>query len=93
MPSVNCRLERLEHDACVGSEAGPSLIVLTALGRDEEEVRAIKLSSGLKLIRHDGESPADFRNRASAWAAGFGSSPAKLAAAIYDIEDDTEVHR
>lgn len=93
MPSVNTRLERLEQHAGNEFHAGPSLIVLTALGRSDEEVRAIRLSGGVQLNRGDGEGAAAFRARASRCAAGIGAAPTKLATAIYDLEEDKEACR
>lgn len=90
MRSANSRLERLEQHTSVCASAGPSLIVLTALGRGDEEVRAIRLSSGEQLNRKEGEGGAEFRARASDWAAAFGKVPAQLATAVYAAEEHKE---
>lgn len=92
MRSVSNRLERLEHEAGAGISEGPSLIILTALGRDEDDMRGVRLSGGQTLLRNADEAAEAFRNRAASWVSGE-AGLVKLATAIYDADTGAEVVR
>ena len=92
---MNSALEKrlaLLEEASRPGVAGPSLILITALGRDADEVRGVRLPSGLELRRLSSESATDFRQRAASWAAASGSSLVKLGTAIYDTNSEMETH-
>lgn len=92
MSKLDDRVMRLEHALAADGDSGPSLVLLTALGRDDDDIRSIQLSAGCELHRLATEAATDFRQRALAWAAAAGPAKVKLATVRYRDEQLAEAH-